>query len=270
MATPISRRCSQRPVASRWRGWAAGVDELQQHLPPARPIELHQQHRLPTTDAKPAIHHRQAELVAEHHRNQVGVGIAGLIGRNALAQEQVVVEPGSFRRRKTEEEGLDVAQQPLLVFIEHQGRGGVLPNRHQQPLPHATALHQRLQVLGNDMAMERSSSLNLESLKEGGGDHYGLLASGKRRWRWPSQALRHPARAPNPGGSVAAASKGSLVSFSYEDVLRSLNISPAVLAENARFGSWWISNKPSLDESGNLALIPYGGKMLIFMSGGYV
>jgi hypothetical protein len=69
---------------------------------------------------------------------------------------------------------------------------------------------------------------------------------------------------------VAAASKGSLVSFSDEDVLRSLNISPAVLAENARFGSWWISNKPSLDESGNLALIPYGGKMLIFMSGGYV
>jgi hypothetical protein len=35
---------------------------------------------------------------------------------------------------------------------------------------------------------------------------------------------------------VAAASKGSLVSFSDEDVLRSLNISPAVLAENARFG----------------------------------
>jgi hypothetical protein len=60
------------------------------------------------------------------------------------------------------------------------------------------------------------------------------------------------------------------VSFSDEDVLRSLNISPAVLAENARFGSWWISNKPSLDESGNLALIPYGGKMLILLSGGYV
>ena len=206
----------------------------------------------------------------ERLRSIEGATVAGLkptLNREIAASHRRL---SAAKRRQSEEEGLDVAQQPLLVFIEHQGRGGVLPNRHQQPLPHATALHQRLQVLGNDMAMERSSSLNLESLKEGGGDHYGLLASGKRRWRWPSQALRHPARAPNPGGSVAAASKGSLVSFSDEDVLRSLNISPAVLAENARFGSWWISNKPSLDESGNLALIPYGGKMLIFMSGGYV
>jgi hypothetical protein len=58
------------------------------------------------------------------------------------------------------------------------------------------------------------------------------------------------------------------VSFSYEDVLGSLKVSPAVLAEKTLFGSWWISNKPSLDESGNLALIPDGGKMQISMSGG--
>ena len=173
LRSPIPQKSAPSAgVASRWRGWAAGVDELQQHLPPARAIELHQQHRLPTTDAKPAIHHRQAELVAEQHRNQVGVGVAGLIGRNALAQVQIVVEPGSFRRSQTEEEGLDVAQQPLLVFIKHQGRGGVLTNRHQQPLPYATALHQRLQVRGNGMALERSSGLDLESLKEGGGDHW--------------------------------------------------------------------------------------------------
>ena len=173
LPSPIARKSAPSAgVASRWRGWAAGVDELQQHLPLARAIELHQQHRLPAADAKPAIHHRQAELIAEHHRNQVGVGVAGLIGRNALAQVQVVVEPGSFRRRQTEEESLDVTQQQLLVFIEHQGRGGVLPNRHQQPLPHTTALHQRLQVRRNGMAMERSSSLNLESLKEGGDDHW--------------------------------------------------------------------------------------------------
>jgi hypothetical protein len=43
------------------------------------------------------------------------------------------------------------------------------------------------------------------------------------------------------------------VSFSYEDVLRFLKVSPAILAEKARFGSWWISNKPSLDGCGILA-----------------
>lgn len=58
-------------------------------------------------------------------------------------------------------------------------------------------------------------------------------------------------------------SRGSLVSFSYDDILRSLGVSPAVLAEKARFGSWWITSKPSLDASGNLVLIPAGGKMLI-------
>jgi hypothetical protein len=68
---------------------------------------------------------------------------------------------------------------------------------------------------------------------------------------------------PTHAVTILSASKGSLVSFSYEDVLRSLKVSPAVLAEKARFGSWWISNKPSLDESGNLALIPAGGKTLI-------
>jgi hypothetical protein len=57
--------------------------------------------------------------------------------------------------------------------------------------------------------------------------------------------------------------QGSLVSFSYEDVTRSLGVSPAALAEKARFGSWWITNKPSLDASGNLVLIPAGGKTLI-------
>jgi hypothetical protein len=35
------------------------------------------------------------------------------------------------------------------------------------------------------------------------------------------------------------------------------------LIEKARFGSRWISNKPSLDGSGYLSLIPGGGKMLI-------
>jgi hypothetical protein len=58
---------------------------------------------------------------------------------------------------------------------------------------------------------------------------------------------------PTHAVSILNTSKGYLVSFSYEDVLRSLKVSPAVLAEKARFGSWWISNKPSLDGSGNLA-----------------
>jgi len=58
-------------------------------------------------------------------------------------------------------------------------------------------------------------------------------------------------------------SKGSLVSFSYEDVVRSLRVSPSVLAEKARFGSWWMTSQPSLDASENLALIAAGGKMLI-------
>ena len=68
---------------------------------------------------------------------------------------------------------------------------------------------------------------------------------------------------PTHAVSILNASKGSLVSLSYEDVLRSLKVSPSVLAEKARFGSWWISNKPSLNESGNLALIPAGGKTLV-------
>jgi hypothetical protein len=68
---------------------------------------------------------------------------------------------------------------------------------------------------------------------------------------------------PTHAVTILSASKGSLVSFSYEDVLRSLKVSPAVLAEKARFCSWWISNKPSLNESGNLALIPAGGKTLV-------
>jgi hypothetical protein len=33
------------------------------------------------------------------------------------------------------------------------------------------------------------------------------------------------------------------------------------LIEKARFGSRWISNKPSLDGSGYLTLIPGGGKI---------
>lgn len=68
---------------------------------------------------------------------------------------------------------------------------------------------------------------------------------------------------PDYAVAILNGSQGSLISFSYEDVLRSLKISPAVLAEKARFGSWWITGKPSLDASGNLALIPAGGKTLI-------
>ncbi len=63
--------------------------------------------------------------------------------------------------------------------------------------------------------------------------------------------------------TILNASKGSLVSFSYEDVVRSLRVSPSVLAEKARFGSWWMTSKPSLDASENLAMIAAGGKMLI-------
>jgi hypothetical protein len=68
---------------------------------------------------------------------------------------------------------------------------------------------------------------------------------------------------PDYAVALLNSSHGSLVSFSYEDVLRSLKVSPAVLAEKARFGSWWITSKPSLDASGNLAFIPAGGKTLI-------
>jgi hypothetical protein len=56
---------------------------------------------------------------------------------------------------------------------------------------------------------------------------------------------------------------GSLVSFSYEDVVRTLRVLPSVLAEKARFGSWWMTSKPSLNASENLALIAAGDKMLI-------
>lgn len=63
--------------------------------------------------------------------------------------------------------------------------------------------------------------------------------------------------------SVLNNRNGSLVNFSYEDVLRSLGLSSAMLAERARFGSWWITAKPSLDWSGNLVLIPAGGKTLV-------
>jgi hypothetical protein len=43
---------------------------------------------------------------------------------------------------------------------------------------------------------------------------------------------------PTQAVTILNASKGSLVSFSYEDVLRSLKVSPAILAKKARFGSW--------------------------------
>jgi len=68
---------------------------------------------------------------------------------------------------------------------------------------------------------------------------------------------------PSYAVTILNASKGSLVSFSYEDVLLSLRVSPAVLAEKARFGSWWMTSKPSLDTSGTMVLIPAGGKTLI-------
>lgn len=68
---------------------------------------------------------------------------------------------------------------------------------------------------------------------------------------------------PDYAVAILKGSQGSLVSFNYEDVLHSLKVSPAVLSEKARFGSWWITSKPSLDASGNLALIPAGGKTLI-------
>jgi hypothetical protein len=68
---------------------------------------------------------------------------------------------------------------------------------------------------------------------------------------------------PTHAVTILNASKGSVVSFSYEDVLQALKVSAAVLVEKAHFGSWWISNKPSLDGSGNLALIPAGGKTLV-------
>jgi len=46
-------------------------------------------------------------------------------------------------------------------------------------------------------------------------------------------------------------------------VLQALKVLTAIFVEKARFGSWWISNKPSLDGSENLTLIPAVGKMLI-------
>jgi hypothetical protein len=63
--------------------------------------------------------------------------------------------------------------------------------------------------------------------------------------------------------TILNASKGSLLSFGYEDVLRALIVSAAALVERARFGSRWISNKPSLDECENLMVIPAGCKMLM-------
>ena len=45
---------------------------------------------------------------------------------------------------------------------------GAVQKSQTTSLLHATALHQRLQVRGKGMAMDRSSSLNLEALKEVG------------------------------------------------------------------------------------------------------
>lgn len=56
---------------------------------------------------------------------------------------------------------------------------------------------------------------------------------------------------------------GSVVNFSYEDIRRSLGLAPAVLAQRARFGSWWMSGKPTQDSTGNLVFIPAGGKTLV-------
>jgi hypothetical protein len=156
------------------------------------------------------------------------------------------------------------------------------------------------------MAMERSSSLDLESLKEGGGDHWPgewegemvLAIAGpspscsrchvicsfvKIEWIWQGKLPYHYGPRftlvtitgdvilldgrlnikPTQAVTILNASKGSVVRFSYEDVLQALKVSAAVLVEKAHFGSWWISNKPSLDGSGNLALIPAGGKTLV-------
>lgn len=68
---------------------------------------------------------------------------------------------------------------------------------------------------------------------------------------------------PTPAIAVFYGGKRSWVSFSFEDVRRSLGVPPALLAEKARLGSWWISGKPYLDASEDRVFVPAGGKNLI-------
>ena len=68
---------------------------------------------------------------------------------------------------------------------------------------------------------------------------------------------------PIPAIAILNHGKRSWVSFGFDDVLRSLGVSAARVAEKARFGSWWISGKPYLDAAENRVLIPAGGQNLM-------
>lgn len=68
---------------------------------------------------------------------------------------------------------------------------------------------------------------------------------------------------PTPAIAVFYGGRRLWVSFSFEDVRRSLGVPPALLAQKARLGSWWISGKPYLDASESRVFVPAGGKTLI-------
>ena len=58
------------------------------------PIQFHQQHGLVAAQAQTAVHDRQGEVVAQLQGDQVGMGVARLIGGNVRPQVQVVVGVG--------------------------------------------------------------------------------------------------------------------------------------------------------------------------------
>jgi hypothetical protein len=138
----------------------------EQHLAGSRPVELHQQHGLPAAEAEPALHHRQAELIAQHQGNQVGMGIAWFIRWDTHSQIQIVVKPGAIRGCQLEEEALDVAQQALLVLVEGESRGGVLAHGHQQAVADPAAINQGLQLWGDVVAAEGAGGLQMEAVMQ--------------------------------------------------------------------------------------------------------
>jgi hypothetical protein len=156
----------------------------------ARPVQLHQEHGLPAAQAQLPLHHRKGELVAQHQGNEMGVGIARFIGRDALPQMEIVMEPGAIGRGQVQKKALNVAQQPFLVFIEGQSGGGVLAHGHQEAITDAAAIDLGLELRGDVVAAEGAGRLQLKAVVEKTSHWL------SRDWRgWKSVSIAH-----GPGG----------------------------------------------------------------------
>jgi hypothetical protein len=51
--------------------------------------------------------------------------------------------------------------------------------------------------------------------------------------------------------------------YSYDDVLQVLKLPASAITAKARFGSWWISGQPSLDQKEMNALVKTGAGTLV-------